>query len=119
MLVCTCYVQGAELLDQSSLLLHQGEVVKGAGGSWPKEVTLFLFDRQLVYCKKDIIKRNTFVYRGRINLDQCSVEDIPENKGRDLWKRSSLCNLKINFVVSIYAVLYVNCQPFLTIHCFT
>ncbi|XP_018010850.1 serine-rich adhesin for platelets isoform X3 [Hyalella azteca] len=72
--------EGAELLDSSSQLLHQGEVVKGAGGAWPKEVTLFLFDRQLVYCKKDIIKRNTYVYRGRINLDQCSVEDVVDSK---------------------------------------
>ncbi|KAF2354905.1 Pleckstrin domain [Trinorchestia longiramus] len=72
--------EGAELLDSSSQLLHQGEVVKGAGGAWPKEVTLFLFDRQLVYCKKDIIKRNTYVYRGRINIDQCIVEDIGDSR---------------------------------------
>lgn len=61
--------------------------MKGAGGAWPKEVTLFLFDRQLVYCKKDIIKRNTYVYRGRINLDLCSLEDITENKGKTVFSK--------------------------------
>ena len=77
-----CGIQGSELLEKSSQLIHQGEAIKGAGSSWPKEVTLFLFDRQLIYCKKDIIKRNTFVYRGRVNLDQCTVQDITECKGK-------------------------------------
>ena len=70
--------QGPELLDDSSQLIHQGEVTKGVGGSWPKEVTLFLFDHQIIYCKRDLLKRNTFVYRGRINTDLCEVIDIPD-----------------------------------------
>ena len=68
--------EGGGILERSSQLLHQGEVTKGAGSAWPKEVTLFLFDKQLIYCKKDIIKRNTFVYRGRINLDESRIEDV-------------------------------------------
>lgn len=62
-------------------MIHQGEVTKGAGGAWPKDVTLFLFDHQLVYCKRDLLKRNTFVYRGRLNLDMCEVVDQPSSKG--------------------------------------
>lgn len=72
--------EGADLLDDSSQLIHQGEVTKGVGGSWPKEVTLFLFDHQMIYCKRDLLKRNTFVYRGRINTDLCEVIDIPDGK---------------------------------------
>ncbi|KAK8741210.1 hypothetical protein OTU49_002558, partial [Cherax quadricarinatus] len=89
--------EGPELLEDSSQLIYQGEVTKGAGGSWPKEVTLFLFDHQLVYCKRDLLKRNTFVYRGRLNLDMCEVVDLPDGKDSSLnisvhngWKIRSL-----------------------------
>ncbi|RXG54275.1 Rho guanine nucleotide exchange factor 4 [Armadillidium vulgare] len=71
--------EGPELLEDSSQLIHQGEVIKGIGGAWPKDVHLFLFDHQMVYCKKDLLKRNTYVYRGRINTDLCEVIDIPDD----------------------------------------
>ncbi|XP_063603642.1 uncharacterized protein LOC134779415 isoform X2 [Penaeus indicus] len=76
--------EGPELLEDSSQLIYQGEVTKGVGGSWPKEVTLFLFDHQLVYCKRDLLKRNTFVYRGRLNLDNCEIVDLPDGKDSSL-----------------------------------
>ncbi|KAK3857217.1 hypothetical protein Pcinc_036514 [Petrolisthes cinctipes] len=89
--------EGAELLEDSSQLIYQGEVTKGVGGSWPKEVTLFLFDHQVVYCKRDLLKRNTFVYRGRLNLNMCEIVDLPEGKDSSLnisvhnaWKIHSL-----------------------------
>ncbi|XP_045597763.1 rho guanine nucleotide exchange factor 9 isoform X3 [Procambarus clarkii] len=89
--------EGPELLEDSSQLIYQGEVTKGAGGSWPKEVTLFLFDHQLVYCKRDLLKRNTFVYRGRLNLDMCEIVDLSDGKDSSLnisvhnaWKIHSL-----------------------------
>ncbi|XP_071537361.1 uncharacterized protein RhoGEF3 [Panulirus ornatus] len=89
--------EGPELLEDSSQLIYQGEVTKGVGGSWPKDVTLFLFDHQLVYCKRDLLKRNTFVYRGRLNLDVCEIVDLPDGKDSSLnisvhngWKIHSL-----------------------------
>lgn len=48
---------------------------------WTNNITLFLFDHQLVYCKKDILKRNTYVYKGRIYLDTSEVIDVPDGKG--------------------------------------
>lgn len=50
-------------------------------GMWTNNITLFLFDHQLVYCKKDILKRNTYVYKGRIYLDTSEVIDVPDGKG--------------------------------------
>lgn len=50
-------------------------------GMWTNNITLFLFDHQLVYCKKDILKRNTYVYKGRIYLDTSDVIDVPDGKG--------------------------------------
>ncbi|CAL4061666.1 unnamed protein product, partial [Meganyctiphanes norvegica] len=89
--------EGQELLEDSSQLIYQGEVTKGVGGSWPKEVSLFLFDHQLIYCKRDMLKRNIFVYRGRLNLDKCDIVDLPDGKDPTLnisvhnaWKIHSL-----------------------------
>ncbi|XP_068221441.1 rho guanine nucleotide exchange factor 4-like isoform X1 [Palaemon carinicauda] len=89
--------EGPELLEDSSQLIHQGDVTKGVGGSWTKEMSLFLFDHQLVYCKRDLLKRNTFVYRGRLNLDMCEIVDLPDGKDSSLninahntWKIRSL-----------------------------
>lgn len=51
-------------------------------GMWTNNIMLFLFDHQLVYCKKDILKRNTYVYKGRIYLDTSEVIDVPDGKGK-------------------------------------
>ncbi|XP_041347209.1 spermatogenesis-associated protein 13-like, partial [Gigantopelta aegis] len=48
---------------------------------WSQERYFFLFDHQLVYCKKDLLKKKSFGYRGRIYLDH--VEIIPIEDGKD------------------------------------
>ena len=53
---------------------------------WTNNITLFLFDHQLVYCKKDILKRDTYVYKGRIYLDTSEVIDVPDGKGKYKFK---------------------------------
>jgi hypothetical protein len=45
-------LQGEDLIENSSQLIHQGEVVRVTTGMWTNNITLFLFDHQLVYCKK-------------------------------------------------------------------
>lgn len=72
--------EGEDLIETSSQLIHQGEVVRVTSGMWTSNITLFLFDHQLVYCKKDLLKRNTYVYKGRICLDTSEVIDIPDGK---------------------------------------
>jgi hypothetical protein len=32
---------------------------------------------------QDILKRNTYVYKGRIHLDTSEVVDVPDGKGKD------------------------------------
>lgn len=46
------YLKGEDLIESSSQLIHQGEVVKVTTGMWTNNITLFLFDHQIVYCKK-------------------------------------------------------------------
>lgn len=65
-------------------------------GMWTNNITLFLFDHQLVYCKKDILKRNTYVYKGRIYLDTSEVIDVPDGKGMCVY-----IYIFVNFFVSL------------------
>lgn len=57
--------EGEDLIEISSQLIHQGEAVRVTSGMWTSNITMFLFDHQLIYCKKDLLKRNTYVYKGK------------------------------------------------------
>ncbi|XP_014470070.1 PREDICTED: uncharacterized protein LOC106742017 isoform X2 [Dinoponera quadriceps] len=72
--------EGEDLIEVSSQLIYQGEAMRVTTGMWTNNIILFLFDHQLVYCKKDILKRNTYVYKGRIYLDTSEVIDVPDGK---------------------------------------
>lgn len=73
-----------DLIECSSQLIHQGEAVRVTSGMWTNNVMLFLFDHQLIYCKKDLLKRNTYVYKGRILLDTSEVINLPDGKDSQL-----------------------------------
>ena len=45
-------VQGPDLLEDSSELIYAGEMNKVNSAGWSQERNFFLFDHQLVYCKK-------------------------------------------------------------------
>ncbi|XP_017779219.1 PREDICTED: rho guanine nucleotide exchange factor 4-like [Nicrophorus vespilloides] len=72
--------EGDDLIEESTQLIHQGEVVRVTTGIWTSNIILFLFDHQLVYCKKDILKRSTYVYKGRICLDTSELINVPDGK---------------------------------------
>ncbi|XP_043497685.1 spermatogenesis-associated protein 13 isoform X3 [Polistes fuscatus] len=76
--------EGEDLIEVSSQLIYQGDAMRVTTGMWTNNITLFLFDHQLVYCKKDILKRNTYVYKGRIYLDTSEVIDVPDGKDHQL-----------------------------------
>ncbi|KAG8036655.1 hypothetical protein G9C98_003977 [Cotesia typhae] len=76
--------EGEDLIEVSSQLIFQGDAVRVTTGMWTNNITLFLFDHQLVYCKKDILKRDTYVYKGRIYLDTSEVIDVPDGKDHQL-----------------------------------
>jgi hypothetical protein len=54
-------------------LVHQGELFKISSNGWTREVTLFLFDKELVICKKELIKRSSLVYKDRLTVEDIEV----------------------------------------------
>ncbi|XP_070538130.1 uncharacterized protein [Ptychodera flava] len=74
--------EGEDLLERSSILIHTGEVTKISKGLGRAKVRqVFLFDHQMVLCKRDLLNRNRFSYAGRVYIDQIILEDMDD--GRD------------------------------------
>ncbi|XP_030837786.1 uncharacterized protein LOC579951 isoform X3 [Strongylocentrotus purpuratus] len=74
--------EGDDVLDRSSMLIYSNEVnrVSLAGRHRTSPRQLFLFDHQLIICRKDILRRDLYVYKDRIDLDDCQIEDLPDGK---------------------------------------
>ncbi|XP_025079612.1 rho guanine nucleotide exchange factor 4-like isoform X2 [Pomacea canaliculata] len=72
--------EGPDILEGSSELIYSGELNKINANGWSQERYFFLFDHQLVYCKKDLLKKNSFGYKGRVNIDQSEIFNIPDGK---------------------------------------
>ena len=57
----------------NSRLVRQGELFKITSSGWTRDVTLVLFDRELVICKRELIKRNSLVFKDRLAVEDISV----------------------------------------------
>nr|XP_005994991.1 PREDICTED: rho guanine nucleotide exchange factor 9 [Latimeria chalumnae] len=76
--------EGDDILDRSSELIYTGEM------SWiyqpygrNQQRVFFLFDHQMVLCKKDLIRRDILYYKGRIDMDKYEVVDAEEGRDED------------------------------------
>lgn len=67
--------QGPDITARNSRLVRQGEVCKVSSSGWAREVTLFLFDSELVMCKKDLIKRSSLVCKDRLSVRDVELID--------------------------------------------
>lgn len=72
--------QGPSINVHSTRLFLQTDAVRVSPNLWNNTYTLFLFDRQLIYCKKDLLKRTSYIYKGRIFLDNCRILNLPDGK---------------------------------------
>ncbi|XP_052872261.1 uncharacterized protein LOC128277778 [Anopheles cruzii] len=72
--------QGPSINLHSTRLFLQTDAIRMSPNIWNNTYTLFLFDRQLIYCKKDLLKRTNYIYKGRIFLDNCRILNLPDGK---------------------------------------
>uniref|UniRef100_A0A3Q2ECE2 Spermatogenesis associated 13 n=2 Tax=Cyprinodon variegatus TaxID=28743 RepID=A0A3Q2ECE2_CYPVA len=82
--VAILHWEGPDVLERSSELIHSGELTRAVRQGKLQQRSFFLFDHQLVYCKKDVLRRDLLHYRGRLDMDEIEVLDIADGRDSDL-----------------------------------
>ncbi|XP_013857712.1 spermatogenesis-associated protein 13 isoform X2 [Austrofundulus limnaeus] len=107
--VAILHWEGPDVLERSSELIHSGELTRVVRQGKMQQRSFFLFDHQLVYCKKDVLRRDLLHYRGRLDMDQIEVVDVPD--GWDAYLGLTLRNaLRLRHVDTLEFVCVLCCR---------
>ncbi|XP_056155008.1 spermatogenesis-associated protein 13 isoform X2 [Lampris incognitus] len=82
--VAILHWEGADVLERSSELIHSGELTRVVRHGKTQQRSFFLFDHQLAFCKKDVLRRDLLHYRGLLDMDQTEVVDLPDGRDPEL-----------------------------------
>ncbi|XP_051970234.1 uncharacterized protein spata13 isoform X2 [Xyrauchen texanus] len=75
---------GDDVLTRSSELIHSGELTRMVRPGKTQQRSYFLFDHQLVFCKKDVLRRDLLHYRGRLDSDHLEPISLPDGRHPEL-----------------------------------
>ncbi|XP_016135775.1 spermatogenesis-associated protein 13 isoform X2 [Sinocyclocheilus grahami] len=75
---------GEDVLMRSSELIHSGELTRIVRPGKTQQRSYFLFDHQLVFCKKDVLRRDLLHYRDRMDTDLLEPIDLPDGRHAEL-----------------------------------
>ncbi|KAL1248643.1 hypothetical protein QQF64_021961, partial [Cirrhinus molitorella] len=75
---------GDDVLERSSELIHSGELTRIVRPGKTQQRSYFLFDHQLVFCKKDVLRRDLLHYRGRMDTDLLEPIDLPDGRHAEM-----------------------------------
>ncbi|EEB14004.1 collybistin, putative [Pediculus humanus corporis] len=74
-----------DVIIKSCQMLYRGEGTRIISKKKNTNVTMFLFDHQLIFCKKkNFFNKNYYTYKGRINLDFSKIINLPDGPNREV-----------------------------------
>uniref|UniRef100_A0AC34R8U7 Uncharacterized protein n=2 Tax=Panagrolaimus sp. JU765 TaxID=591449 RepID=A0AC34R8U7_9BILA len=77
--------RGPDIIENNHRTLISGELhcraLMKKSVQWSKPVQVYVFDQSIVFCKKDVLKKNSLVFKERMSLQTATVIDLNDGKG--------------------------------------